>query len=446
MEPAPRTPTGATDPVAAALGRAVATDHARIMAAVLATVPDWQLAEDALQDACERALEAWSRGGVPTSPAGWLVTAARRRGIDLLRRGQGRAATLQRYGTSVERGMLDTDPEPEVGDDRLRLVLTCAHPALPLEARVALTLRTVLGWTPAEIAAAFLATEAAVQKRLVRARAKIAHAGIPYRVPPPEELPDRVDGVLGVVYVVFTAGYAGTGDAGLMTEAVRLARLVRDLLDPALPERLEASGLLALLLAQRARQDARLDEHGAVVLLDRQDRSRWDHGAIAEAERLVDEVLQLAAHRRQPVGRYTLQAAIALEHVRPATADATDWPRIAQLHALLARLDDGPAQRLARAVADGRAHGPRRGLETLDGVPEGARTYLFHAARADLLEAAGRPDDAREEYGRAAALAPGDLERTALTDRQDALGEGRAVGRRRTRADECGAARGSAPP
>jgi RNA polymerase sigma-70 factor (ECF subfamily) len=401
-----------------------AAAHARIMAAVIATVRDWQVAEDAVQDACERALTAWADGGVPSNPAGWLVTAARRRGIDLLRRAGGRAATLQRYGTAVDRGLLERDVEHEIGDDRLRLVLTCAHPALPLDARVALTLRTVLGWTPADIARSFLVTEVAIQKRLVRARAKIAHAGIPYRLPSPEDLPDRIDGVLAVVYLVFTTGYADAGRAHLMAEALRLGRLVRELLDPAAPERFEASGLLALMLAQHSRQRARFGANGEVVLLDRQDRSAWDRDAIDEAETVVDEVLQHAAHRRQPVGRYTLQAAIALEHVRPGHAGETDWGRIARLHALLNRLDDVPAQRIAWAVAAGRADGPARGLEILDGVRHGDSSSLFHAARADLLEAAGHPAAAAAAYARAAALAPGETDRAALTAKQRALVEG----------------------
>jgi RNA polymerase sigma-70 factor, ECF subfamily len=407
--------------VAATLAEVVATDHARIMAAVIATVRDWQVAEDAVQDACERALTAWTHGAVPANPAGWLVTTARRRGIDLLRRSGGRDATLQRYGTAVDRGLLAPALEPEIGDDRLRLVLTCAHPALPLDARVALTLRTVLGWTPADIARSFLTTEVAVQKRLVRARAKIARAGIPYRLPSPEDLPDRIDGVLGVVYLLFTTGYAGIERAELMTEALRLGRLVRELLDPAVPEQLEASGLLALMLAQHSRQRARFGATGEIVLLDRQDRSLWDRGAIAEAEAKVDEVLQHAAHRRQPVGRYTLQAAIALEHVRPRTASETDWGRIARLHELLNRLDDVPAQRIAWAVAAGRAYGPGRGLEIIDEVRTGENNYLFHAARADLLQAAGHDAAARVAYASAAVLAPGGTERAALTERLRAL-------------------------
>ncbi len=413
-------------PVATTLAQVVATDHARIMAAVIGTVTDWQVAEDAVQDACERALTAWTDGGVPANPAGWLVTTARRRGIDLLRRAGGREATLQRYGTAVDRGLLARRLEHTIGDDRLRLVLTCVHPALPLEARVALTLRTVLGWAPADIARSFGTTEAAIRKRLVRARAKIAHAGIPYRVPSPEDLPDRIDGVLGVVYLLFTLGYADRGRTELMTEALRLGRLVRELLDPAVPERFEASGLLALMLVQRSRERARRGADGEVVLLDRQDRSLWDGDAITEAAVVLDDVLQHAAHRRQPVGRYTLQAAIALEHARPHDAADTDWGRIAHLHGLLNRLDDVPAQRLAWAVAAGRAFGPARGLEIVDGVRGGEDSSVFHAVRAHLLEAAGDLAAAAVSYGRAAALAPGDAERAALTEKHRSLLDGRA--------------------
>ncbi|WP_090032770.1 RNA polymerase sigma factor [Cellulomonas marina] len=402
------------------------------MAAVIATVVDWQVAEDAVQDACERALTAWAREGVPANPAGWLVTTARRRGIDLLRRAGGRRATLQRYGVAVERGLLEPagpgeaeDPDERVGDDRLRLVLTCAHSVLPLGSRVALTLRTVLGWTPDEIARAFLVSEAAVAKRLVRARAALASSGLPYRVPGPAELPERVDGVLAVVYLVFTEGYADPASRGaLAPEAVRLARLVRDLLDPARPERLEASGLLALLLAQHARHGARVGPDGGTVPLDRQDRSLWDRAALAEAEGLVADVLQHAAHSRRPVGRYTLQAAIALEHDRPSTAQETDWVRIARLHELLNRLDDVPAQRIAWAVAVGRAEGPERGLAVLDGVRRGERLHLLHAARGDLLEAAGRCDEAAAAYARAAELAPGEVEGRVLRARSEGLARG----------------------
>ncbi|WP_205707176.1 DUF6596 domain-containing protein [Kineococcus vitellinus] len=404
----------------------VATDHARIAAAVIATVGDWQVAEDALQDACERALVSWARDGLPANPAGWLVTTARRRGIDLLRRAAGREATAQRYGSAVERGLLvpgDDDGEHEIGDDRLRLVLTCAHPALPLQARVALTLRTVLGWTPAEIARSLLSTEAAVDKRLVRARAKIAHAGIPYRLPSPQDLPARIDGVLAVVHLLFTTGYADAGRAGLMAEAVRLGRLVRELLEPAAPERAEASGLLALVLAQGSRQRARFDADGGAVLMDRQDRSLWDRDAIAEARQLLEQVLQHAAHSRRPVGRYVLQAAIALEHAQPLEAAGTDWVRIAELHRLLDRVAGTPVQRIAWAVAAGRAHGPLPGLEVLDGVRRGEELHLFHAARADLLEAAGRLEEAAGAYARAAELAPGDGERAALGARRRALAE-----------------------
>lgn len=410
--------------VAAALARAVAADHGRITAAVIAVVGDWQVAEDAVQDACERALGTWGRDGIPANPAGWLVTTARRRGIDALRRSGTREAAARRHAEAVERGVLTgeaADPDP-IGDDRLRLVLTCAHPALPLESRVTLTLRTVLGWTPAQIARAFLTSEAAVSKRLVRARAKIAHAGIPYRVPAPEDLPARIDGVLAVVYLVFTTGYADAERAGLMTEAVRLARLVRDLLDPAAPQRFEASGLLALVLVQGSRQRARVDAGGRPVRMEDQDRTCWDHAAIAEAEALVQEATQHAAHARQPVGRYTLQAAIALEHVRPSAAGGTDWRRIAALHAVLNRLDDVPAQRLAWAVATGRAHGPERGLAVLEGFPAGEDLHLFHAVRAELLEAAGRLTQARDAYARAADLAPSEPERTALSARHRELG------------------------
>lgn len=414
----------AADEVAAALGRAVAVDHARITAAVIAVVGDWQAAEDAVQDACERALGTWGRDGIPANPAGWLVTTARRRGIDALRRSGTRESTARRFAEEAERSIATADSDggaDQIGDDRLRLVLTCVHPALALEARVTLTLRTVLGWTPAQIARAFLTSEAAVSKRLVRARAKIAHAGIPYRVPAPEDLPARIDGVLAVVYLVFTTGYADRERQDLIPEAVRLARLVRDLLDPSGPERFEATGLLALLLVQGSRQRARTDADGRPVPMQEQDRAAWDHAAIAEAEELLGEVTQRAAHDRRPVGRYTLQAAIAVEHGRACEAGGPDWARLASLHALLNRLDDVPAQRLAWAVAAGRAHGPARGLEVLDGLVDGRELHLFHAVRADLLEASGRTRAAQAAYTRAAELAPDGAERDAFLARAGEL-------------------------
>jgi RNA polymerase sigma-70 factor, ECF subfamily len=413
---------------AAALAGAVAADHARMMGAVIASVRDWQVAEDALQDACERALVVWERDGVPANPAAWLVTTARRRSIDLLRRADGRTATAHRYGEAVERGMLDRDPDETgliddlpVDDDRLRLVLTCVHPALPIESRVALTLRTVLGLPPADIARLFLTGTPAMEKRLVRARAKIAHAGIPYRVPGAAELPARVESALGVVYLLFTSGYADPARAELMAEALRLGLLLEEVLPAGSPEPRETSGLLALMAVQRARQSARFDDDGTAVLLDAQDRTRWDRAAITAAGHRIADITQAAAHLREPVGPYTLQAAIALEHARPDDAADTDWVRIASLHALLARIAGSPAQRIAWAIATGRAHGPDAGLRILDAIEGADDLHLLHAARADLLERAGRTDEARDAYLAAAALAPTDGERVALAERAAAL-------------------------
>jgi RNA polymerase sigma-70 factor (ECF subfamily) len=460
---------------AAALTSTVAADHARIIAAVIRSVGDWQLAEDALQDAYERALSAWSRDGVPTNPAGWLVTTARRRAIDLLRRAGTQDAATRRLAIelglresngrtvrvppngagSQQPGLADgaeaddlgpvatgggstaRDPFQELGadsgagfdDDRLRLIFTCAHPALPMEARVALTLRTVLGRPVAEIGRLFYTSEQAMQKRLVRARAKIAHAGIPYRVPTTRELPERMGGVLTVLYLLFTAGYSSPepDDAhdALCMDAIGLVRTVLSLLPADAPEQLEASGLLALMSTQQARRRARFRD-GVAVTMPEQDRTLWDRDAIAEAQHVLDRTLTRASHERMPVGPYVLQAAIALEHARPAEAADTDWVRITQLHRTLAAVAPSPSGTLARAVAEGHAHGPAAGLALLDGLDGLTESHLFHAVRGGLLEQSGDRDAARAAFLRAASTAPSAAECADLLRRADEVGPPRS--------------------
>lgn len=416
------------DPAATALEGVVAAEYGRVLAAVIRSIGDWAVAEDAVQDAFARAVEAWPRDGVPRSPAAWLTTTARNRAIDILRRERTRRDTTQRLGVEVERGWLSPSDSRDADallyeDDRLRLIYTCCHPALALDACVALTLRTVLGMTAAEIARSFLTTEVAMEKRLVRARAKIAHAGIPYRVPPAELLPERTAGVLAVLYLLFTQGYAAAAGEHILrrplsAEAIRLTRLVRELTDAAAPERIEIDGLLALMLAQSARDDARTDADGIPIRLPDQDRTRWDRTAMAEAERLIAAASARAAHERVPAGPYLVQAAIAVEHLRAVTPDATDHARIADLYRVLARIAPSPVVELNRAVAEANSHGPDAGLAVLDGIGDALDGHhLFHAARADLLERAGHCAEAREEFVRAAELAPTDAERTALRER-----------------------------
>jgi RNA polymerase sigma-70 factor (ECF subfamily) len=385
----------------------------REWATVVATVARTygiEVAEEAAAEAFAAAVERWPVDGVPDRPGAWLTTTARRKALDRLRREWTRDARQR-----VAHDLLHREPPPPehdgaVVDDRLRLVFTCCHPALALEARVALTLRLVAGLTTAEIARAFLVPEPTMAQRLVRAKRKIAAAGIPFRVPPSTELRERTDAVLRVVYLVFREGYAPTaGDevvrADLRDEATRLARLLVELL----PDDGEVAGLLALLLLHDSRRSTRLDERGDLVLLADQDRSRWDRARI-------DEGLQLAA--RAGDGPYALQARIAAEHARAPSAEATCWPTIAALYDRLARVDPSPAVTLNRAVAVAEVDGPAAGLamlESLASTDDGARlaasSHLLHGARADLLRRLGRTAEARAAYRRAEELAGTPAER-----------------------------------
>ncbi|WP_368367127.1 RNA polymerase sigma factor [Actinomadura sp. WMMA1423] len=399
--------TEAGDAVAAAFRE----EWGRVVATLIRMTGDWDLAEECAQEAFARALERWPLDGVPRRPGAWLTTTARNHALNRIRRGATETAKLRELGT-----MQAPQEPPErdgLPDDRLRLVFTCCHPALPVEARVALTLRTVLGLTTGEIARAFLVAEPAMAQRLVRAKRKIREAGIPYRVPPPHLLRERTASVLGVVYLLFNEGYAATEGAdpvraGLCAEAIRLARLLHDLApgDP------EVAGLLALLLLQHSRHAARTDESGDLVALDEQDRRRWDHAAVNEGVALVNEAL-----RRGEPGPYQVQAAIAACHATARTAAETDWPQIAALYGRLEGMSPGPVVRLNRAVAVAMADGPLAGLALVDRI-EGLDGYhLLHATRADLLRRLGRTGEAAEAYRKALALARTEADRRYLARR-----------------------------
>jgi RNA polymerase sigma-70 factor (ECF subfamily) len=407
----------------------VAAERLRIVATLIRHTGDWELAEDCVQDAVQRALTLWPERGIPDNPAAWLTTVAKNLALDAFRR----AATERRAGTRYaveleideeERRAMTTETFDDAwDDDRLRLIFTCCHPALALEARVALTLRTVVGLSVAEAAHVFLVPEATMQKRLVRARAKIKAAGIPYRVPPAELLPERVGGVLAVLYLLFTEGYSsGGGQEYLRTplaeEAIRLTRLVVELMRD-LPQLPEALGLLALELFQHSRSATRLDAAGDLVLLEDQDRTRWDHAAIAEAVAVLGEARRV---REVAPGPYELQAQIAEQHAAAPTAETTDFGRIAALYARLASVAPSPVVELNRAVAVAIAEGPDAGLAILDALDRDERVANYHllpAARADLLRRSGRFAEAANDYERAFELAPSDAERRFLRRRLD---------------------------
>jgi RNA polymerase sigma-70 factor (ECF subfamily) len=402
----------ADDAARRAVADAIAGERLRIVAALIRTTGDWDLAEDALADASERALERWSRDGIPDNPAAWLTTTARRRAIDVLRRRGTERAKL------AELTMADdaTGEKAELGpydDDRLRLVFTCCHPALSMQARVALTLKVVSSLPTAAIARAFLTTEATMSQRLLRAKRRIAEAGIPYRVPPPDALAERLDGVLAVVYLVFTEGYT-TSDADVALEAIRLGRLVVDLM----PDADEARALLALMLLQSSRHAARVVD-GELVTLEEQDRSRWDRGAI-------DEALALLTAPTGPRRPYRIQADLAAVHAIAPDPAATDWLRIVTLYDELMDIYPSPVVELNRAIAVGMSDGPLAGLRELDAVADQlGDLYVVPAARGELLARAGRTDAARDELARAIALAPSEPVRRQLRRRRDRLDDAR---------------------
>ncbi|GAA0601709.1 sigma-70 family RNA polymerase sigma factor [Kribbella sandramycini] len=371
----------------------------QVVATLIRVTGDWELAEECAQEACAAALERWPRDGIPAKPGAWLTTVARNRAIDWLRREAVGAAKLQ------EAAVLTQEPAPayDVQDDRLRLIFTCCHPALAMEARVALTLRTLAGLSTAEIAKAFLVGETTMSKRLTRAKQKIRHAGIPYRVPPAHLLPERTPAVLAVLYLLFNEGYSDVVRSNLSTEAIRLARLLVQLM----PDEPEAAGLLALMLFHDARRETRLAADGALITLDEQDRTRWDGVLITEAEALLDRTLQLG----RP-GPYQVQAAIAACHATARTATDTDWPQIA---ALYARLPQTPVVALNRVVAIGMADGPAVGLQLLEQLS--TDYYLLPAVRADFLRRLSRRGEAAAAYREALELATTDGDRKYLAKR-----------------------------
>jgi len=407
--------TSDVNAVKAAVDAAFRDEWGRVVATLIRTTGDWDLAEECAQDAFALALQRWPRDGIPGRPGAWLTTAARNRAIDVLRRKAVGAAKLREVAAmSYEPSppAADSD-ESGVPDDRLRLIFTCCHPALSLEARVALTLRTLAGLTTAEIARAFLSSEPTMAKRLVRAKQKIQNAGIPYRVPPAHLLPERTPGVLGVLYLLFNEGYSATAGADLVrqnlcAEAIRLARVLATLM----PDEAEATGLLALMLLHDARRTARLDAHGDLVTLEDQDRGKWDAAEISEGVGLLNGALR----RGQP-GPYQVQAAIAACHATAPTAADTDWAQIAGLYEQLARFLPTPVVELNHAVAVGMAQGPAAGLPLVTALEASGKLAGYHllpATRADFLRRLGRLPEAAEAYREALDLASTDAERRFL--------------------------------
>ncbi|WP_443043053.1 RNA polymerase sigma factor [Streptomyces sp. NBC_00370] len=415
------------DGVNEAVAAACTEEWGRVVASLIRFTGDWDLAEECAQDAFARALERWPHDGVPRRPGAWLTTTARNRALDRLRRSATEAATLRKVarmpgadGSLPGSPAVDPDPEVtgdgDVPDDRLRLIFTCCHPALPAEARVALTLRTLAGLSTAEIARAFLVSEPAMAQRLVRAKNKIRRAGIPFRVPSGPALAGRTATVLAVLYLLFNEGYGASAGAvpvrrELTAEAIRLTRVLAGLL----PGESEVLGLLALMLLHDARRDARVDGEGALVPLEAQDRTTWDRDGIAEGLAVLDEALL----RRRP-GPYQVQAAVAACHASAGTAAETDWPQIALLYRELARMAPGPVVELNRAAAVAMAEGPEAGLVLVDALRDSgelAGYFPLFATRADLLRRLGRWREAAVAYREALALAPTDAERRYLDRR-----------------------------
>jgi RNA polymerase sigma-70 factor (ECF subfamily) len=406
---------------AAQIEAAFREEHGRVLAALISQLGDFPLAEDALQDALVNALERWELDGVPRNPGAWLLTVARRRAVDRLRH----SATLERTAVGLELDTLvavpeDSEMDDSIPDERLKLMFTCCHPALALEAQVALTLHTLGGLSTQEVARAFLVPVPTMAQRLARARSKIRNAGIPYRVPPADLLPERLDALLAVIYLIFNEGYvASSGDTlmrhDLCGEAIRLSRVLIDLLSDS--QGAEARGLLALMLLHDSRRETRLNAEGELILLEEQDRTGWDWEKIQEGIRVLDDAIAL-----YDPGPYQVQAAISALHAQAPTAASTDWHQIAALYGTLATMAPSVVVEVNRAVAVAMAQRPEVGLQMLLALESQAGNfYPYHVARADLLRRMNQRQQAAEAYQEALRLCSNSTERAYLQRRLDEM-------------------------